>query len=180
MAVPHQQNSLILLGIFLAMVISKAEKRKVKRSTFRSRVEKSSFKKKIQKRRRPSKKLAANLASLVDALPDKEEEGQDKEPESKAMKLGFNSIASKPGAMKKRLKLEELEKDRFEKNMTQMAKPDSSLPGLPTLHMNLRLITEKFSRSMGCPQRVHCCKHKLDPGYWSLILGMVEREAGIN
>ncbi|KAI5278645.1 hypothetical protein KEM54_004516, partial [Ascosphaera aggregata] len=46
---------------------NKKDKRQIKRETFISKIEKSRSKK--LKRRRPSKKLVANLDSLVDALP---------------------------------------------------------------------------------------------------------------
>jgi len=79
----------------------------------------------VQKRRRPNKKLVASLESLADALPGLENEevdgeievGQAKVSQGKALK----SMKSRPGALKRKEKLEKLEMDRFNKNLAQLA-----------------------------------------------------------
>lgn len=90
----------------------------IKHSTFLSKVVKSH--KKTPKRRRPSKKLVANLDSLADALPDAAE-GDQSEMGDQAHIIRHKTLKHRPGAMKRKEKLEHLERDRFMKNMAQMA-----------------------------------------------------------
>ena len=71
------------------------------------------------KRRRPSKKLVTSLESLTDALPDNGK--VDGEGIAGDAKIRHKSLRSKPGAMKRKNKLERMEKERFGKNMAQMA-----------------------------------------------------------
>lgn len=82
-----------------------------------SRIEKAH--KKPLKRRRPNKKLVTTLEGLADALPDVEDlvngtgsggKGGRKGPAAKSLK-------SKPGAMKRKEKLERGERERFGKNL---------------------------------------------------------------
>lgn len=74
------------------------------------------------KRRRPSKKLVTTLQSLANALPEAEEfRHQDDDP-----RIQHKSIKTRPGAMKRRAKLEAMEKDRFQKNLVQMASRQST------------------------------------------------------
>ncbi|XHF98364.1 hypothetical protein AWENTII_001920 [Aspergillus wentii] len=82
-----------------------------------SKIEKNSNK--TPKRRRASKKLAANLDSLADALPETETDLNN--PESQVNVIKQKTLRHKPGAMKRREKLEKLERDRFAKNMAQMS-----------------------------------------------------------
>lgn len=94
---------------------TKADKRLIKHSAFVNRIEKAH--KKPLKRRRPSKKLVTTLESLADALPDIE----DKEVEIGDAKIRHRSLKSRPGAMRRKAKLEKTEIERFQKNMAQMA-----------------------------------------------------------
>ncbi|KAF2182539.1 hypothetical protein K469DRAFT_690667 [Zopfia rhizophila CBS 207.26] len=98
---------------------SKKDKRSIKHTTFVSKIEKSSSK--TNKRRRPNKQLAANLESLADALPDlDEDEGKNLVVIGQA-KIQRKSLKSRPGAMKRKEKLEKMERDRYNKNLVQMA-----------------------------------------------------------
>jgi hypothetical protein len=87
-----------------------------------SKIEKSSTK--VQKRRRPNKKLVANLESLADALPGLEEQGINGDIEigqAKIQRKSMKSMKSRPGASKRKEKLEKLERDRFNQNLAQLA-----------------------------------------------------------
>lgn len=95
---------------------SKKDKRQIKHATLMSKIAKSS---KSQKKRRPSKKLVANLESLADALPDAAEESHDAASQANVIKQ--NTLRHKPGALKRREKLEKVERDRFARNMAQMS-----------------------------------------------------------
>ena len=97
---------------------TKEDKRRIKHSSLISRIEKSSLK--VRKRRRPSKKLITNLESLVDALPEVSIHDSEATVVEDA-RIRQRSLKSKPGAMKKKERLEKLEMDRFNKNMAQMA-----------------------------------------------------------
>ncbi|KAJ5749937.1 hypothetical protein N7533_006965 [Penicillium manginii] len=96
---------------------SKRDKRQIKRATLMSKIAKSSSK--TPKRRRASKKLVANLESLADALPDAADDSHDAVSQVNIIKQ--NTLRHKPGAMKRREKLERVERDRFAKNMAQMS-----------------------------------------------------------
>jgi hypothetical protein len=72
------------------------------------------------KRRRPSKKLNISLESLADALPDNGEVDGEGITAGDA-KIRHKSLTSRPGAMKRKHKLERIEKERFGKNMAEMA-----------------------------------------------------------
>jgi hypothetical protein len=80
-----------------------------------NRIEKAN--KKPLKRRRPSKKLVTTLESLADALPDA---GESERIVGDA-KIRHKSLKSRPGATKRREKLERMERERFGKNMAQLA-----------------------------------------------------------
>lgn len=95
---------------------TKKDKRQMKHNSFMSKIEKNS--QKSAKRRRSSKKLAANLDSLADALPEADELN---DPESQVKVIKQTTLRHKPGAMKRREKLEKTERDRFAKNMAQMS-----------------------------------------------------------
>ena len=98
---------------------SKKDRQKTKHSSFVSKIEKSSAK--TQKRRRPNKKLVANLESLADALTGLDDTGADGKVETGQAKIQRKSLKSRPGAMKRKEKLEKIEKDRFNQNLVQLA-----------------------------------------------------------
>ena len=102
---------------------TKKDKRTIKHSALISRIEKAN--KKTQKRRRPSKKLVANLQALTDALPDLGSLGG-AETETGNARIGLKGLKSRPGAMKRKEKLEKMERERFEKNMAQMVELKSA------------------------------------------------------
>jgi hypothetical protein len=97
---------------------TKDEKRRLKHTALVSRIEKAH--KKPLKRRRPSKKLATTLESLVDALPDTEH-GKTKEDAIEGARIRHASLKSRPGALKRKEKLEGVERERFQRNMALMA-----------------------------------------------------------
>lgn len=80
------------------------------------KIEKS-HKKTTTKRRRPSKKLVADLESLAEALPANFLDNHE-HPQVNIIK--HKTLKNRPGAMKRKEKLEQLERDRFMKNMAQM------------------------------------------------------------
>lgn len=86
------------------------------------------------KRRRPSKKLVATLDSLADALPDAEQD----QPElaAQAHIIKHKTLKNRPGAMKRKEKMEQLERDRFMKNMSQMNTVESNAPTPQTAEPN--------------------------------------------
>ncbi|OJZ92455.1 hypothetical protein BO85DRAFT_434738 [Aspergillus piperis CBS 112811] len=102
---------------------TKKDKRLIKHSSFVSRIEKNS--QKSTKRRRASKKLAA-LDSLADALPDADDDVAD--PSKQVNIIKQKTLQHRPGAMKRREKLERLERDRFAKNMAQMSSMQAPAP----------------------------------------------------
>ena len=100
---------------------SKKDKRTIKHSAFVSKIEKSTSK--SQKRRRPNKQLVTNLESLADALSGLEGAAGEGEVivAGGQAKIQKKSLKSRPGAMKRKEKLEKLEKERFNANLAQMA-----------------------------------------------------------
>lgn len=100
---------------------SKKDKRSLKHASFLSKIQKSSPA--APKRRRASKKLAANLDALADALPDTDIQHDlpDSDPRAQVNVIKQKTLRHKPGAMKRRQNLEKIERDRFAKNMAQMA-----------------------------------------------------------
>lgn len=96
---------------------SKRDKRQIKHATLLSKIAKSSAK--SPKRRRPNKKLVANLESLADALPEAADEPNDVASQVNLIKQ--QTLRHKPGAMKRREKVEKVERDRFAQNMAQMS-----------------------------------------------------------
>lgn len=74
------------------------------------------------KRRRPSKKLKTNLDSLADALPDADDDMESGAAgNSQVNIIKHKSLKHKPGAMKRKEKLDKMERDRFARNMNQLA-----------------------------------------------------------
>ncbi|KAF2637432.1 hypothetical protein P280DRAFT_521115 [Massarina eburnea CBS 473.64] len=102
---------------------SKRDKRTIKHSAFVGKIEKPSST--STKRRRPNKKLVANLESLADALPDFEqgngETGDVVVGQAKVRRKPMKSMKSRPGATKRKEKLEKVEKERFNANLALMA-----------------------------------------------------------
>ncbi|RJE19653.1 hypothetical protein PHISCL_08008 [Aspergillus sclerotialis] len=96
---------------------SKRDKRTIKHASFVSKIEKSS--QKAPKRRRASKKLATNLESLADALPETEVDLN--EPDNQVNIIKQKTLKHKPGAMKRKQQIEKIERDRFAKNMAQLS-----------------------------------------------------------
>lgn len=110
------------LDLPLHFSTSKRDKQTIKHASFVSKIEKSSSK--TTKRRRPNKKLVANLESLTDALPDIGEAGTadgEGAVEVGQAKIHRKSLKSRPGAMKKKEKLERMERERFNANLVQMS-----------------------------------------------------------
>ena len=109
---------------------SKKDKRRIKHAQLISKVTKPTISK--VRRRRPNKKLVTTLDALANALPD-DGEG---DPEANAGSTAIDqvnvikrkSMKSRPGAMKRKQKLDNNERDRFARNLAQMAVPlaDSS------------------------------------------------------
>ncbi|KAL1975445.1 hypothetical protein VTN31DRAFT_3837 [Thermomyces dupontii] len=96
---------------------TKKDKRLIKQSSFLAKVEKSY--KKTAKRRRPSKKLVTKLDSLLDALPEAGTEKQN--PSDQANIIQHQTLKHRRGAMKRKERIEKLERDRFAKNLAQLA-----------------------------------------------------------
>jgi hypothetical protein len=115
----HREGAIINDGF----ISSKQDKRLIKHSAFVNRIEKAH--RKPLKRRRPSKKLVTTLESLADALPDAGDEvrlvGD--------TKIRHKSLKSRPGATKRREKLERMERERFGKNMAQLAAGSAQASG---------------------------------------------------
>ncbi|KKY26446.1 hypothetical protein UCRPC4_g01465 [Phaeomoniella chlamydospora] len=100
---------------------SKRDKRQIKHSAFVSKIEKDPSKK--ARRRRPNKKLVATLDSLADALPDVEDEPTTNTENGQFNIIRHKTVKTRPGAMKRKEKLEKGERERFTKNLAEMSKP---------------------------------------------------------
>ncbi|KIX95933.1 uncharacterized protein Z520_08188 [Fonsecaea multimorphosa CBS 102226] len=108
---------------------SKKDKRRIKHAELMNKVTKSAAKK--SRRRRPNKKLVTNLDALAAALPDDDELENNgahgtTAPTSDQIQDQVNiirrkSMKSRPGALKRREKVDKGERDRFAKNMAQLA-----------------------------------------------------------
>ncbi|KIV95409.1 hypothetical protein PV10_03069 [Exophiala mesophila] len=103
---------------------SKKDKRLIKHAQLMNKVAKASAKK--PRRRRPNKKLVTTLDSLADALPDSGEQVPNSRAQDQVNIIQRKSMKSKPGAMKRREKLDKSERDRFAKNMAQLAGSNGS------------------------------------------------------
>lgn len=110
----HREGAIISDGF----ISSKKDKRLIKHSAFVNRIEKAH--KKPLKRRRPNKKLVTTLESLGDALDELQDldGGLEKATDGK---IRMRGLKSRPGAMKRKEKLEKQERERFGKNMAQLA-----------------------------------------------------------
>ena len=81
------------------------------------------------RRRRPNKKLVTALDSLADALPEDDIENSTAAGAAVGDQVNVikrKILKSRPGAMKRRQKVDAAERDRFAKNMAQMAAPSST------------------------------------------------------
>ncbi|KAM5347870.1 hypothetical protein ACJ41O_007694 [Fusarium nematophilum] len=97
---------------------SKRDKRTIKHSSFVSRITSARVSKSSSaKRRRPSKKLAATLDSLADALPELAEGEGDAE---RAGKIKHKSLRSRKGALKKKEMVVRGEMERFGASMARL------------------------------------------------------------
>lgn len=79
-----------------------------------SRIASSSRVSKVNKRRRPSKKLAATLDSLADALPELDDDA------GQPGKVKHKSLRSKKGALKKKEMVVKGEMERFGVSMARL------------------------------------------------------------
>jgi hypothetical protein len=103
---------------------TKRDKQQIKHAALMSKITKPSSNK--VRRRRPNKKLVATLDSLAGALPDEDTPGQGSSTAGAEAKDQVNiirrkSMKSRPGAMKRREKIDLGERERFARNMAQMA-----------------------------------------------------------
>ncbi|KAI4280955.1 MAG: hypothetical protein L6R38_004043 [Xanthoria sp. 2 TBL-2021] len=135
-----------------AFSTTKKDKRMIKRSALISRIEKS--KAQPKKRRRPSKKLVADLEALAAALPDAPPR-DDQVTETGIARIRHRSLKSKPGAMKKREKIISREKDRFNRNMAQMAAVQSPASGQIDTSQSTSTDADGQSRSKWAALRSH-------------------------
>lgn len=113
---------------------NKKDKRRIKHAHLISKVTKSATTK--PRRRRPNKKLVTTLDELADALPNDDElKGSDSAgerkragdlPSDQVNVIRRKSLKSRPGAMKRKQKLDNDERSRFAKNMAQMAAPNTT------------------------------------------------------
>ncbi|KIW30501.1 uncharacterized protein PV07_06243 [Cladophialophora immunda] len=116
---------------------SKKDKRRIKHAELMNKVAKSTAKR--PKRRRPNKKLVTTLDALAAALPDDyDAENDDAQgtsvstgdrPQDQVNIIRRKSLKSRPGALKRREKVDKGERDRFAKNMAQLAAPRSPNEG---------------------------------------------------
>jgi len=110
---------------------SKRDKRQVKHSLLVSRAAQSSkadsagvHKRSLKRRRTPATKgkLNADLSSLLDTLPDADTPGVAASSKVAGPIKGLNiTIASKPGAQKKKEKIAQAERERMGRNLAAMA-----------------------------------------------------------
>jgi len=72
----------------------------------------------------------ANLESLADALPDISEAKDEGSTTEGLAKIRYRSLNSKPRAMKRKEKIEQVERERFGKNLAQImgcaSQPDNA------------------------------------------------------
>ncbi|KAF2139836.1 uncharacterized protein K452DRAFT_360080 [Aplosporella prunicola CBS 121167] len=105
---------------------TKKDKRDMKHSLLLSKVQKSAPGSGSKKRRRPNKQLVTTLSSLADALPDAADAGFGDGDEDGAVEVGQavirqRSLKSRPGALKRKEKLERVERERFGRNLALMS-----------------------------------------------------------
>ncbi|KAI7366174.1 hypothetical protein KC354_g4315 [Hortaea werneckii] len=134
--------------------VSKKDKRTIRHNQLLAKVQDADARvgKKKLKRRRPGKKLATNLDSLADALPEMEDEAGEGEDDwegisedenddgmagvegfrkvkrrrrtpggtDAANRMKMTSLRHRPGAMKRKHRMEQGEMERFGRNLAQM------------------------------------------------------------
>ena len=104
---------------------NKKDKRRIKHAQLMSKVTKTQTKK--PKRRRANKKLVTTLDALADALPDDDDDGNGgdapagERPDQRVNIIKRKSMKSRPGALKRKQRLDNEERARFARNMAQMA-----------------------------------------------------------
>lgn len=128
---------------------TKRDKRTIKSSVFRSKIEKASAKP-SKKRKRPSRKLVTTLESLVDALPDVADTPADRKPNAGAHDRK-SSLRSKPGARKVKERLVKEEQTRFAKNMAVMSQSVSAQDsnGVSTASKKWAALRQHLNNSIG-------------------------------
>lgn len=99
----------------------KQQKRASKHGALMAKIHKSQPPKKSSRpqQRHHHPKNLANLQALADALPEFDPDLQG--PDSSGNVIRQKTLRHKPGAQKRRQKLEKVERDRFASNMAQMA-----------------------------------------------------------
>ncbi len=107
---------------------SKKDKRRIKHAQLLNKISTAKTK---SKKRRSSKKLITTLDSLIDALPDDEELLQPHSssgdgPDGQVNIIKRKSLKSRPGALKRKQKLDMEERARFVKNMAQLSASTAS------------------------------------------------------
>ncbi|TVY31394.1 hypothetical protein LSUB1_G008754, partial [Lachnellula subtilissima] len=107
------------------------DKRTIKSSLFKHRIEKI-HSTPASKRRRPSKKLVSNLDSLADALPDIEEMSAGRASKAGVGKIKMDSLTSGKGLMRRREKIEVVERERFGRNLGLLMGSVGASTSIPT------------------------------------------------
>ncbi|KAF1812358.1 hypothetical protein P152DRAFT_33493 [Eremomyces bilateralis CBS 781.70] len=106
-----------------AFSTTKRDKQSMKHSLLLHKIESSGVKK--AKRRRPNKKLVTNLDTLIDALPEiGQEAGENAKPETEAAKRQRKAYGSRPGALKRRDKVEKEEREFVGKALAALSAGD--------------------------------------------------------
>ncbi|KAH9827259.1 Ribosome biogenesis protein SLX9 [Teratosphaeria destructans] len=124
--------------------VNKKDKRAIRHNALLAKVRDGGVQKRALKRRRPTKKLKTDVGDLADALPEVEDEAgamdedddwegiseQEEEGTHKVRrrrrgiagdgKMVMRSLKHRPGAMKRKRKMEQSEMERFGKNLAQM------------------------------------------------------------
>ncbi|KAI1415900.1 ribosome biogenesis protein SLX9-domain-containing protein [Hypoxylon sp. FL1857] len=110
------------VGTSDSFINSKKDKRQIKHASFVSRIEKANSKKPL-KRRRPGKKLVANLDSLANALPDLLADGETEEGlrQMREGKVRHKSLKSRKGALKKKERIVKGEVERFGVSLARLS-----------------------------------------------------------